>query len=265
MPTASSSRATRDAGGHQRGHEPAGQRAEQRRPARDWSAADAGSAAGGSAGGARRPRRRLGRRRAGGPRGGLGRARPPGEARRWGPPAGPTVGSGLGGLGLAFGRLEIGRSHEAHPPPWPPDCHTGARPASLSPPSGLREPNGSESVEQRELPPERQAPTDGPGARRGWPEGSARASRPPRSSRATARGWRWPGRSARPALSSRSASSTRSVNRIDHGVWGGCSERERRRILKRRRTGAAVPCRQSAGRKGSRPSAPPRRRRWRPP
>jgi len=24
-------------------------------------------------------------------------------------------------------------------------------------------------------------------------------------------------------------------NRIDHGVWGGCSERERRRILKRRR------------------------------
>ena len=26
------------------------------------------------------------------------------------------------------------------------------------------------------------------------------------------------------------------VNRIDHGVWGGCSERERRRILRRRRT-----------------------------
>ena len=25
------------------------------------------------------------------------------------------------------------------------------------------------------------------------------------------------------------------VNRIDHGVWGGCSERERRRILRRRR------------------------------
>jgi len=25
------------------------------------------------------------------------------------------------------------------------------------------------------------------------------------------------------------------VHRIDHGVWGGCSERERRRILKRRR------------------------------
>jgi WhiB family redox-sensing transcriptional regulator len=24
-------------------------------------------------------------------------------------------------------------------------------------------------------------------------------------------------------------------NRIDHGVWGGCSERERRRIMKRRR------------------------------
>jgi WhiB family redox-sensing transcriptional regulator len=31
------------------------------------------------------------------------------------------------------------------------------------------------------------------------------------------------------------------VNRIDHGVWGGASERERRRILKRRRTpGVAV-------------------------
>lgn len=27
--------------------------------------------------------------------------------------------------------------------------------------------------------------------------------------------------------------------RIDHGVWGGCSERERRRILKRRREAAA--------------------------
>ena len=28
-------------------------------------------------------------------------------------------------------------------------------------------------------------------------------------------------------------------NRIDHGVWGGASERERRRILKRRRLEAA--------------------------
>lgn len=28
-------------------------------------------------------------------------------------------------------------------------------------------------------------------------------------------------------------------HRIDHGVWGGCSERERRRILRRRR-GASV-------------------------
>ncbi len=28
-------------------------------------------------------------------------------------------------------------------------------------------------------------------------------------------------------------------HRIDHGVWGGCSERERRRILKRRRQKAA--------------------------
>jgi WhiB family redox-sensing transcriptional regulator len=28
------------------------------------------------------------------------------------------------------------------------------------------------------------------------------------------------------------------VHRIDHGVWGGCSERERRRILKARRSGA---------------------------
>ena len=30
------------------------------------------------------------------------------------------------------------------------------------------------------------------------------------------------------------------VNRIDHGVWGGCSERERRRILQRRRKEAAA-------------------------
>jgi WhiB family transcriptional regulator, redox-sensing transcriptional regulator len=28
------------------------------------------------------------------------------------------------------------------------------------------------------------------------------------------------------------------ANRIDHGVWGGTSERERRRILKRRRHAA---------------------------
>jgi WhiB family transcriptional regulator, redox-sensing transcriptional regulator len=28
------------------------------------------------------------------------------------------------------------------------------------------------------------------------------------------------------------------TNRIDHGVWGGASERERRRILKRRRAAA---------------------------
>lgn len=29
-------------------------------------------------------------------------------------------------------------------------------------------------------------------------------------------------------------------NGIEHGVWGGCSERERRRIKKRRRQAAAV-------------------------
>ena len=29
-------------------------------------------------------------------------------------------------------------------------------------------------------------------------------------------------------------------NRIDHGVWGGCSERERRRIMRRRRLAAAA-------------------------
>ena len=30
-------------------------------------------------------------------------------------------------------------------------------------------------------------------------------------------------------------------NHIDHGVWGGCSERERRRILKRRRSAKPAP------------------------
>jgi WhiB family redox-sensing transcriptional regulator len=34
------------------------------------------------------------------------------------------------------------------------------------------------------------------------------------------------------------------VQRIDHGVWGGASERERRRILKRRRHDAAAVSRQ---------------------
>ncbi|MDG2427464.1 MAG: WhiB family transcriptional regulator [Acidimicrobiales bacterium] len=28
------------------------------------------------------------------------------------------------------------------------------------------------------------------------------------------------------------------ANRIEHGVWGGCSERQRRRILRARRTAA---------------------------
>jgi len=31
------------------------------------------------------------------------------------------------------------------------------------------------------------------------------------------------------------------AHRIDHGVWGGCSERERRRILKRRRADQTAP------------------------
>ena len=30
------------------------------------------------------------------------------------------------------------------------------------------------------------------------------------------------------------------AHRIEHGVWGGCSERERRRILKRRRLSIAI-------------------------
>jgi WhiB family redox-sensing transcriptional regulator len=30
-------------------------------------------------------------------------------------------------------------------------------------------------------------------------------------------------------------------NRIDHGVWGGTSERERRRILRARAGGATLP------------------------
>ena len=30
------------------------------------------------------------------------------------------------------------------------------------------------------------------------------------------------------------------VNRMDHGVWGGCSERERRRILRVRRADRAA-------------------------
>ncbi|HUZ10677.1 MAG TPA: WhiB family transcriptional regulator [Acidimicrobiales bacterium] len=29
-------------------------------------------------------------------------------------------------------------------------------------------------------------------------------------------------------------------NRVDHGVWGACSERERRRILRRRRSASLV-------------------------
>ncbi|NNE72477.1 MAG: WhiB family transcriptional regulator [Acidimicrobiales bacterium] len=35
-------------------------------------------------------------------------------------------------------------------------------------------------------------------------------------------------------------------NKIDHGVWGGCSERERRRILKRRRAAGLTATAESA-------------------
>jgi WhiB family redox-sensing transcriptional regulator len=35
-------------------------------------------------------------------------------------------------------------------------------------------------------------------------------------------------------------------HRIEHGVWGGCSERERRRILKRRRLSLVVDSRGSS-------------------
>ena len=38
------------------------------------------------------------------------------------------------------------------------------------------------------------------------------------------------------------------AERIDHGVWGGCSERERRRILKRRRQDAAAAAAAAAAR-----------------
>jgi len=33
------------------------------------------------------------------------------------------------------------------------------------------------------------------------------------------------------------------ANRVEHGVWGGCSERERRRIAKRRRAEVAAAAR----------------------
>ena len=35
-------------------------------------------------------------------------------------------------------------------------------------------------------------------------------------------------------------------HRVDHGVWGGCSERKRRRILKARASGSAVMISESA-------------------
>jgi WhiB family transcriptional regulator, redox-sensing transcriptional regulator len=41
------------------------------------------------------------------------------------------------------------------------------------------------------------------------------------------------------------------VNRIDHGVWGGASERERRRILKRRRLAEMASAVVNPGRAGA--------------
>jgi WhiB family redox-sensing transcriptional regulator len=35
------------------------------------------------------------------------------------------------------------------------------------------------------------------------------------------------------------------VNRVDHGVWGGASERERRRLLRQRRLAHTAPTRLS--------------------
>jgi WhiB family redox-sensing transcriptional regulator len=46
-------------------------------------------------------------------------------------------------------------------------------------------------------------------------------------------------------------------NRIEHGVWGGASERERRRIARRRRGVAASPQALPQGALSSRPSPTP--------
>ena len=237
-----------DAGGHQRGHEPAGQRRRAARPAGGWCR----DGAGGVAGGGRRVdaaarRRRPGRRhRAAGP---------PGGARRCDRPAAPSAGSGLGGLGRwpSVGSRSVVPMGPSSPGRRRLPPRRRARSVSQARLQGSREPNGA-GVRRTGQHPPKGRPHRWTTNTSGWPEGSARASRPPRSSRATAPGWRWPARSARPARSSRSASSTRSCNRIDHGVWGGCSERERRRILKRRRSGPRPPVVDRAA-QAARPSA----------
>ena len=61
-----------------------------------------------------------------------------------------------------------------------------------------------------------------------------------RSSRATASASTGRARSASAARCSTRCLEYALEQRIEHGVWGGCSERERRRILKRRRL-SAVP------------------------
>ena len=65
--------------------------------------------------------------------------------------------------------------------------------------------------------------------------GRCRSLAPGDSSRPTASASTRPAASVRSARCRPSASSTRCTYRIDHGVWGGASERERRRILRRRR------------------------------
>ena len=192
-----------DARRHQGGDHGARQGAEERGPAR------AGARRRGVGGGRRRGRVVERAVAAGRPRPGRRhrRAGRPAGARRCGRRAAPRPAgarSGRPGSAVALGRAR----HRWFPSPHPrrPEPAFASRGAQLTAtsqvpavPGSLGNQTSSRLRTTRAAPPERQAPWRWTPDTSGWREGSARASHPPRSSRATVPGSRWPARSARTA------------------------------------------------------------------
>ena len=162
----------------QRGDQPAGQGAEQRRPGAGWCRAAAGVAA---------PDRRR-REAAGGARAGARPARAARAAaarqrcaRRCGRRAGPTPAAvGLGGLVVAVGRLEVGGSHapilaRVAGLPRAKRRLTGTSQVRLQ--AVAREPIGA-ALRSTRAAPRRKAGMPMDTDTSGWREGTARAPRP---------------------------------------------------------------------------------------
>ena len=111
---------------------------------------------------------------------------------------------------------------------WDTDCGRTSPTSGVS--SDFGEPNRRPHRRTRHSP--RKAV---PWTRSGWRRGSARTCRPSRFFPSDGVGVEVARRICADCPVQEACLEHALVNRIDHGVWGGCSERERRRILKHRR------------------------------